>query len=327
MAPTRHAAAVRGIGRRAEKARDGDGWPAHGGGTRAEREGMAEVEAEETRAVLLRSAGTGGAAAWNAWRGAHPLAPLDLKGIQLGEADLHEADLHGADLRDANLAGADLRAANLNGADLRGASLERADLRGATLTRARLRRTLLADANLRDVLWDRLAYVRTLPRGLVLPALVAVGILPGYILFSGLRALLQGALLSWDHLFVFLEVFVFFPLGAIFLWYVARFVLMLPFNVYLILAIAVRKIRQKDGCLGIIEAPVLALMILIDAMNPLPFLETFDQVIADDLTHRDAVLAMKVKIAMGYLALVVINLLILVRWSEFASLFRTLEAM
>ncbi|NNH76076.1 pentapeptide repeat-containing protein [Nocardia uniformis] len=82
-----------------------------------------------------------------------PDVPLDLTGMRVAHADLHEApfiaahlaraDLAHAALRDAILDGADLTQANLSGSDLRGASL-----RGANLTEARLATTDLTGADL-----------------------------------------------------------------------------------------------------------------------------------------------------------------------------------
>ena len=57
----------------------------------------------------------------------------ELRGANLGYADLRDTDLRYADLRGANLNGADLRDADLRYADLRGANLNGADLRGADL--------------------------------------------------------------------------------------------------------------------------------------------------------------------------------------------------
>jgi len=57
----------------------------------------------------------------------------DLRGANLGGANLGGADLRGANLGGANLRDADLRGANLGGANLRDADLRNADLRGANL--------------------------------------------------------------------------------------------------------------------------------------------------------------------------------------------------
>ena len=77
----------------------------------------------------------------------------DLRGIDLRGMDLANAQLAGADLRAARLAGANLRRANLRGACLeravlRGAKLNGADLRGASLERTDLREANLSDSNL-----------------------------------------------------------------------------------------------------------------------------------------------------------------------------------
>ena len=66
-------------------------------------------------------------------------ARMQLRGANLGGADLYSANLRGANLRGADLGGADLRGADLGGADLRGANLGGADLRGADLYGADLR--------------------------------------------------------------------------------------------------------------------------------------------------------------------------------------------
>ena len=57
----------------------------------------------------------------------------DLRGANLGGADLRGADLGWSDLGGADLRGADLGWSDLRRADLRGADLGRADLRGADL--------------------------------------------------------------------------------------------------------------------------------------------------------------------------------------------------
>jgi hypothetical protein len=72
----------------------------------------------------------------------------DLRGANLGGADLRGADLQYANLRGANLRGADLREADLCGANLREADLYMADLRGANLGVADLCKANLCDANL-----------------------------------------------------------------------------------------------------------------------------------------------------------------------------------
>jgi hypothetical protein len=232
----------------------------------------------------------------------------------LGGADLRGVDLHGADLRDALLSGANLRDANLRGVDLRGADLSRVDLAGATLTKARLNGAQFTDAQLGDVVWSPIAFLRTWPRSLLLAALVVGGVVPLALLLSSLRSFALSTAAPVERLLLFLVVFVFLPLGLVFLWYLLRFVLLLPFNLYLILRTVVRRFRQREGCLALIEAPVLVMVLLIDAINPFPFLDTFGNVMAEDLPHRDAVLAMKVKLVIGYLALLLLDAWALVQW-------------
>ena len=95
---------------------------------------------------------------------------IDLSGVNLEWADLHEAKLNGANLRRAKLNGpsligahllrdkldkailldADLRNAEMNKADLSGAELRQADLRGANLIGANLSEANLERANLSE---------------------------------------------------------------------------------------------------------------------------------------------------------------------------------
>ncbi len=90
--------------------------------------------ADEAQVRLLMQ----GAAAWNAWRAAHPAAAVDLSGGALRGLDLGGADLSGANLRDADLRGAILSAANLAGAHLGGANLFKSILNHADLSEADL---------------------------------------------------------------------------------------------------------------------------------------------------------------------------------------------
>jgi len=83
---------------------------------------------------------------------AHDLR-IDLRGVYLPYADLHERNFDGvdltyADLTGAHLAGADLIGADLIDADLTGADLYGADLTGATLTGGYLTRAILSRADL-----------------------------------------------------------------------------------------------------------------------------------------------------------------------------------
>jgi len=78
-----------------------------------------------------------GAAAWNAWRAAHDVAPdlskAGLRGRDLGTFDLSGANLQGADLRGTWFSNANLSGARLDGANLFKALLDGADLAGASL--------------------------------------------------------------------------------------------------------------------------------------------------------------------------------------------------
>lgn len=83
----------------------------------------------------------------------------DLRGADLGEADLkganlREADFRGANLGEADLRGANLRKANLGWANLSEADLRGADLRGANLGWANLRGTNLGGARLSEANLD-----------------------------------------------------------------------------------------------------------------------------------------------------------------------------
>jgi uncharacterized protein YjbI with pentapeptide repeats len=107
-----------------------------------------------------------GAAAWNAWREAHPnvapdLSHLDLSGLDLGGCDLSHCEMVGTSLRDCDLSGTNLSFAILRGAELRSAvfdatdltsaSLFEASLGGADLRRARIHRTVLSGASAWEV--------------------------------------------------------------------------------------------------------------------------------------------------------------------------------
>jgi hypothetical protein len=111
---------------------------------------MIEIKHEYTGSILYTSqAATLKAALVEAvenganLRGAD-LGSADLRGANLGSANLGSADLRGADLSGATLSSADLSGANLSGAYLRGADLSGADLFGAYLSGADL-----SGANLR----------------------------------------------------------------------------------------------------------------------------------------------------------------------------------
>jgi hypothetical protein len=100
------------------------------------------------REANLRGADLGGADLREANLRGADLGGADLKWADLGGADLGEANLREANLRGADLKWADLREANLRGADLGGADLKWADLRGADLGEANLRGANLRGANL-----------------------------------------------------------------------------------------------------------------------------------------------------------------------------------
>lgn len=78
-----------------------------------------------------------GAAAWNAWRAEHAVAPdlagASLRGLDLSGFDLSRADLRGADLRGTRCRGTNLSDARLEGANFFKAVLDEADLAGAVL--------------------------------------------------------------------------------------------------------------------------------------------------------------------------------------------------
>jgi len=86
----------------------------------------------------------------------------DLRGADLGGANLTKANLQGADLRRVNLRGADLwrvnlREANLSEANLQGADLRKADLREANLRGADLRGAKYSVAGLLQCHWFSLS--------------------------------------------------------------------------------------------------------------------------------------------------------------------------
>ncbi len=84
--------------------------------------------------------------AWNEWRKSNPDAPVDLSG-----ADLCDVDLKAVNLTEANLIGADMSGAYLSDADLTEANLCNALLDGADMTGAVLRNTELRRASLNGV--------------------------------------------------------------------------------------------------------------------------------------------------------------------------------
>jgi uncharacterized protein YjbI with pentapeptide repeats len=98
-----------------------------------------------------------GAAVWNAWRKRSPrvvpdlsralLVDLELRGVNLADANLERAILRGTQLSRASLLRANLRRADLRTASLRRARLDHADLSGAVL-----RFTSLAETSLQGTL-------------------------------------------------------------------------------------------------------------------------------------------------------------------------------
>jgi TIR domain/Pentapeptide repeats (8 copies) len=91
-----------------------------------------------------------GVDAWNNWRRANAEIIPDLRGANLGSAQLRTANLRAADLNGANLLLADLSGADLTRAQMREAVLLKANLRMAILTAAQLRGSHLTGANLTD---------------------------------------------------------------------------------------------------------------------------------------------------------------------------------
>lgn len=136
-----------------------------------------------------------GVAIWNDWRedregiaidlSGADLRGIDLRSVELGEANIRDADIRRTSLTKANFKGADLRRAilresnleyanltntylkkadflganlgranlgraNLNGADLWGANLKHANLRGANLHKSHLQRANLLGASFKD---------------------------------------------------------------------------------------------------------------------------------------------------------------------------------
>jgi hypothetical protein len=264
----------------------------------------------------------GDIAAWNAWRQRSSTEEIDLSNTNLLGAHLPGIDLSGANLQYANLQGADLRdanlqSANLQEADLRGADLTRASLRSATLKSARLRGAIRAQTDVRDVLWGSLGYLRQLPRGWVLLAAFAVFALPAYGFVASLVIVLQSILTTgpWsnDNLLSLEEVLL-FPFVFLLFWDLVRVLISLPFDAFVVGMSFLRRIRQRKVWLGfaiiggLLEAVFLFFMIGADLGNPVPFLDAFSEVAQALTTHADAVLIMKAKLAILYIALVIVNL-------------------
>jgi hypothetical protein len=99
-----------------------------------------------------------GTRVWNAWRKRSPrvvpdlsralLVDLELRGVNLADANLERAILRGTSLSRANLSRANLRRADLRTASLRRARLDHADLSGAVLRFTSLAETSVQDARL-----------------------------------------------------------------------------------------------------------------------------------------------------------------------------------
>ena len=112
--------------------------------------------ANETHLRILKE----GSDVWDRWRKQHPttipdLSGADIRGIDLGEANLRDADLNGANLSEANLRDTDFSLAilsntNLTHANLRFARFDSANLSEANLSYADLGFAVLADALLSD---------------------------------------------------------------------------------------------------------------------------------------------------------------------------------
>jgi hypothetical protein len=113
-------------------------------------------EREEEHVRILRR----GVVFWNQWRRENPDTQPNLRGAELGTADLARATLIGADLSEANLFRANLSGATLGGAILVGANLSRATLTDADLTRADLTDACLVGADLTgaSLMWAKLKH-------------------------------------------------------------------------------------------------------------------------------------------------------------------------
>jgi uncharacterized protein YjbI with pentapeptide repeats len=85
---------------------------------------------------------------WNRWRQEHRDIRVNLKGANLGGANLIRVDLEGVLLNQADLGRADLRSACLNNSELVAANLKGANLRSSSLVRAGLRGADLSGASL-----------------------------------------------------------------------------------------------------------------------------------------------------------------------------------
>ena len=79
-----------------------------------------------------------GVTAWNKWRDDHPDSQIDLRGVDLYNAELPGINLQNAFLGHANLSSANLNGANLESADLIGAHFYKTQLKHANLQKARL---------------------------------------------------------------------------------------------------------------------------------------------------------------------------------------------
>jgi uncharacterized protein YjbI with pentapeptide repeats len=260
----------------------------------------------EPLALLLLWTRANHADKWNAWRLQHP-GSVDLREAKLRGADLQQTDLH-----DVSLEGADLREADLRYADLRRADLSRADLRGATLKHAQLEGAIFTGADTRQVLWSLWAYIwRRLPRDWVMLALLVVGLFPlGDFLFV-LWQVLHTTPPSLDLLLYLLELLL-LPLGFLAGVYVVRLLLIPPFDVILIVVYVLRRILKLkhwyDPITALLAAGMLVVAMSIDLLNPVPFLEVFNDIAEVFLTHSEAVFLMKANLTITYSTLVIVNL-------------------
>jgi uncharacterized protein YjbI with pentapeptide repeats len=107
-----------------------------------------------------------GTGVWNQWREEHEEIKPDLRGVELGEAELQEGnfsctDFSGADLTEADLSGADLTGAKLSRANLAGVNLVGADLSQAEMMRTNLTGATLYAANLSKAILHQTVFANT----------------------------------------------------------------------------------------------------------------------------------------------------------------------
>jgi hypothetical protein len=106
-------------------------------------------------AIKLLKSGKKGVNEWNAWRARNlAIAPPDLQGANLNNADMRRAFLKNMLLCDADLRGADLRQTNCSGTDFSGSKLGGSHLVEADFGRANFTETDLTAADMRSTdLW------------------------------------------------------------------------------------------------------------------------------------------------------------------------------